>query len=71
MHCPFCQNIDTRVIDSRVSEEGSTIRRRRECPSCGERFSTVETVELKLPASESQLPLIGGAVVPFDKNNKG
>ena len=50
MHCPFCQNIDTRVIDSRVSEEGSTIRRRRECPSCGERFSTVETVELKLPA---------------------
>ncbi|HET9818522.1 MAG TPA: transcriptional regulator NrdR [Rhodanobacteraceae bacterium] len=50
MHCPFCQNVDTRVIDSRVSEEGSTIRRRRECPSCGERFSTVETVELKLPA---------------------
>ncbi|HEU0276899.1 MAG TPA: transcriptional regulator NrdR [Rhodanobacteraceae bacterium] len=50
MHCPFCQNVDTRVIDSRVSEEGSTIRRRRECPACGERFSTVETVELKLPA---------------------
>ncbi|HEX7325645.1 MAG TPA: transcriptional regulator NrdR [Rhodanobacteraceae bacterium] len=50
MHCPFCQNIDTRVIDSRVSEEGSSIRRRRECPACGERFSTVETVELKLPA---------------------
>jgi transcriptional repressor NrdR len=50
MHCPFCQNVDTRVIDSRVSEEGSTIRRRRECPACGERFSTIETVELKLPA---------------------
>ena len=50
MHCPFCQNIDTRVIDSRVSEDGATIRRRRECSACGERFSTQETVELKLPA---------------------
>ncbi len=50
MHCPFCQHGDTRVIDSRVSEDGSTIRRRRECPSCGERFSTLEMAELKLPA---------------------
>jgi transcriptional repressor NrdR len=50
MHCPFCQNVDTRVIDSRVSDDGATIRRRRECPACGERFSTQETVELKLPA---------------------
>jgi len=50
MHCPFCQHNDTRVIDSRVSEDGATIRRRRECEACGERFSTLETVELKLPA---------------------
>ncbi|MBD9369498.1 transcriptional regulator NrdR [Xanthomonas sp. XNM01] len=49
MHCPFCQNSDTRVIDSRVSEDGATIRRRRECEACGERFSTLETIELKLP----------------------
>ena len=50
MHCPFCQHEDTRVIDSRVSEDGSTIRRRRECEACSERFNTFETAELKLPA---------------------
>jgi len=50
MHCPFCQHDDTRVIDSRVSEDGATIRRRRECPVCGERFNTFETAEIKLPA---------------------
>ncbi|RMH94217.1 transcriptional repressor NrdR [Lysobacter pythonis] len=50
MHCPFCQHPDTRVIDSRVSDDGATIRRRRECEACGERFSTLETIELKLPA---------------------
>jgi len=50
MHCPFCQNEDTRVIDSRVSEDGATIRRRRECERCSERFNTFETVEIKLPA---------------------
>ena len=49
MHCPFCQHVDTRVIDSRVSDDGVTIRRRRECEACGERFSTLETIELKLP----------------------
>ena len=50
MHCPFCQHEDTRVIDSRVSEDGSTIRRRRECEACGERFNTFETAEIKLPS---------------------
>ena len=50
MHCPFCQHEDTRVIDSRLSEDGSTVRRRRECPSCGARYNTFETAELKLPA---------------------
>lgn len=50
MRCPFCQHEDTRVIDSRAADDGASIRRRRECPGCGERFSTQETVELKLPA---------------------
>ncbi|MEO8012100.1 MAG: transcriptional regulator NrdR, partial [Dokdonella sp.] len=50
MHCPFCQHENTRVIDSRVSEDGATIRRRRECEQCEERFNTFETAELKLPA---------------------
>lgn len=50
MHCPFCQHEDTRVIDSRVTEDGSTIRRRRECEQCNERFNTFETAELKLPS---------------------
>ena len=49
MHCPFCQHEDTRVIDSRLTEDGSSVRRRRECPQCGERFNTYETAELKLP----------------------
>ncbi len=49
MHCPFCANADTRVIDSRVVEEGATVRRRRECEVCGKRFSTFERAELKLP----------------------
>ena len=50
MYCPFCQHEDTRVIDSRVSEDGTTIRRRRECEKCAERFNTFEVAELKMPA---------------------
>lgn len=49
MHCPFCQHEDTRVIDSRLADDGGSVRRRRECPSCGDRFNTFETAELKLP----------------------
>ncbi|HET7266754.1 MAG TPA: transcriptional regulator NrdR [Oleiagrimonas sp.] len=49
MHCPFCQHDDTRVIDSRLADDGATVRRRRECPECGERFNTFEKAELKLP----------------------
>ena len=45
MKCPFCGNIDTRVIDSRPSEDGSTIRRRRLCEECQKRFTTYEKVE--------------------------
>jgi len=50
MHCPFCQHDDTRVIDSRETEDGTAIRRRRECPQCSERFNTFETAEIRLPA---------------------
>jgi len=46
MYCPFCRNDDSRVIDSRTADDGASIRRRRECPSCGRRFSTVETASL-------------------------
>jgi len=46
MHCPFCRNPDSRVVDSRTSEDGASIRRRRECPSCGKRFSTLEIASL-------------------------
>jgi transcriptional repressor NrdR len=46
MHCPFCRNPDSRVIDSRSTEDGAAIRRRRSCPECGRRFTTQETVLL-------------------------
>ncbi|MEU7001776.1 transcriptional regulator NrdR [Nonomuraea sp. NPDC046570] len=46
MHCPFCRHPDTRVIDSRSTEDGAAIRRRRTCPECGRRFTTQETVLL-------------------------
>ena len=46
MHCPFCRHPDSRVVDSRASDDGSSIRRRRQCPDCGRRFTTVETASL-------------------------
>lgn len=46
MYCPFCRHPDSRVIDSRTSDDGVSIRRRRECPECGRRFSTMETASL-------------------------
>ncbi|MCD8524968.1 MAG: transcriptional regulator NrdR [Gammaproteobacteria bacterium] len=49
MHCPFCPQIETKVIDSRLSNEGTQVRRRRECLQCGERFTTFEAVELSMP----------------------
>lgn len=48
MRCPFCDNEDTKVIDSRPSEEGKAIRRRRECEKCGKRFTTYEKVEASI-----------------------
>lgn len=49
MKCPFCQNEETQVLDTRVSEEGDSIRRRRRCSSCDKRFTTYERIELTMP----------------------
>jgi transcriptional repressor NrdR len=46
MFCPFCRHPDSRVVDSRTSDDGTSIRRRRQCPNCGRRFSTTETASL-------------------------
>ena len=49
MKCPFCQHEDTQVLDTRVSEEGDSIRRRRRCAKCDKRFTTYERIELSMP----------------------
>ena len=49
MKCPFCHNDDTQVLDTRVSEEGDAIRRRRRCNNCEKRFTTYERIELTMP----------------------
>ena len=46
MHCPFCREQDTKVVDSRLVNDGDAVRRRRACSSCGERFNTFEYPEL-------------------------
>lgn len=63
MHCPFCGAEDTKVIDSRLAGEGSAVRRRRECLSCHERFTTFETPELVMP----RLVKNDGRREPFDE----
>jgi len=63
MHCPFCQDPDTRVIDSRLSTDGGQVRRRRECVVCNERFTTYEVAELNMPRIVKQ----DGSRVPFDE----
>jgi transcriptional repressor NrdR len=63
MHCPFCGAEDTKVIDSRLAGEGSSVRRRRECLSCHERFTTFETPELVMP----RLVKNDGRREPFDE----
>ncbi len=64
MRCPFCENDETQVKDSRPTEDDSAIRRRRECPSCEKRFTTFERVQLR------QLTVIkaGGRKQPFDRD---
>ncbi|MFT6387965.1 MAG: transcriptional repressor NrdR [Cellvibrionaceae bacterium] len=64
MHCPFCSADDTKVIDSRLVAEGNQIRRRRECLSCHERFTTYEIAELLMPRVIKQ----NGSREPFDEN---
>lgn len=61
MHCPFCQNLDTKVINSRVSDDGHSVKRRRECPICQKRFTTSESALLLVRKSS-------GAVEPFSRS---
>ena len=61
MHCPFCRHDGSRVVDSRTSEDGTSIRRRRECPKCGRRFTTIETAGLSVHKRS-------GAVEPFSRD---
>lgn len=63
MHCPFCNAVDTKVIDSRLVAEGNQVRRRRECLTCNERFTTYESAELVMPRIIKQ----NGDREPFDE----
>ena len=60
MHCPFCRHTDSRVMDSRAADDGASIRRRRQCPECGKRFTTVETTALNIVKRS-------GATEPFSR----
>jgi transcriptional repressor NrdR len=60
MFCPFCRYPDSRVVDSRTSDDGLAIRRRRQCPECGRRFSTTETASLSVIKRN-------GVVEPFSR----
>ena len=62
MKCPFCKTEDTAVIDSRESEDGDSVRRRRQCEECGKRFTTYERVELSMPMVVKS----NGQRVPYD-----
>lgn len=64
MRCPFCAEQDTRVIDSRLAADGAQVRRRRECATCEERFTTFETAELVMP----RIIKSDGLVEPFDED---
>ena len=61
MHCPFCRHEDSRVVDSRSLDDGSAIRRRRQCQSCGKRFTTMETTALTVVKRS-------GVAEPFDRS---
>lgn len=69
MQCPFCNATDTRVIDSRLAEDGTQVRRRRECAACRGRFTTFERAQLSLPNIVKR----GGSPEPFaeDKLRRG
>ena len=61
MHCPYCRHTDSKVLDSRVAEDGTSIRRRRQCPSCERRFTTVEQMQLVVVKRS-------GVVEPFNRD---
>jgi transcriptional repressor NrdR len=61
MFCPYCRYPDSRVVDSRTTDDGLAIRRRRQCPECGRRFSTTETASLNVIKRS-------GVVVPFSRD---
>jgi len=61
MHCPFCHYTDSRVMDSRTADDGTAIRRRRQCPECNRRFTTVETTSLSVVKRS-------GATEPFSRS---
>ncbi|HZD20519.1 MAG TPA: transcriptional regulator NrdR [Burkholderiales bacterium] len=63
MKCPYCKAEDTAVIDSRESEDGDSVRRRRQCETCGKRFTTYERVELSMPMVVKS----SGDRVPYDR----
>jgi transcriptional repressor NrdR len=63
MKCPYCKADDTGVIDSRLSEDGASVRRRRECEECGKRFTTYERVELNMP----MVVKTNGHRIPYDR----
>ena len=65
MHCPFCHHTETKVIDSRLVNQGNQVRRRRECLHCSERYTTYETAELVLPRIVKR----DGRRKPFDEEN--
>jgi transcriptional repressor NrdR len=64
MRCPFCANEDTQVKDSRPTDDNSAIRRRRQCPNCGARFTTFERVQLR----ELTVVKSNGQREPFDRD---
>src|SRR5262249_54087540 len=64
MRCPFCRDLENRVVDSRLGKEGDAIRRRRHCERCGRRFTTYERVEESLPAGVQE----DGRREPFDRS---
>ncbi len=64
MHCPFCNMQDTKVIDSRLVTDGMSVRRRRECTACKERFTTFESAELVMP----RVVKTNGAREPFNED---
>lgn len=65
MRCPFCGDMETKVIDSRLANDGDMVRRRRECLSCAERFTTYESAELVMPRVVKR----DGSRVPFNEDN--